>query len=362
MKKMFISSMFALVALFVLGSGTVFAHNQVVLPNAGLTPESNFYFLDRFGEALQQFFTFSPEGKAHLQITFAAERVAEIKVIFENKGIEAKGIKVAQTLLYANLASAATILADQKTEGKNVSALAKELNEEFAGPKTALEQTFKDEKQKLEAKEDELKAKIKEARKVGDTVQADALVKELGDVKAQKELLEQKEDEQAQDLDEQEEALEEQMEVKDEAAKKIREAEKEKAEIIREVQKEGLDISAEVFAQFDSLLDQAKAALASGKYEEAKELAKQAEKSLDAVENKIEDLQQAKEEEKELKEEAEEQQIEAEEKLKEADKESAEKIKEELKQNEEKLKEDQKKAKEEVKRAEENLRESEEER
>ena len=48
---------------------------QATLPSAGLTPESNFYFLDKFGEAFREFFTFNPDGKAHLQITFAAERI-----------------------------------------------------------------------------------------------------------------------------------------------------------------------------------------------------------------------------------------------------------------------------------------------
>lgn len=356
MKKSFIATTFVAVSLFVLAGGTVFAQNQqTTLPSAGLTPESPFYFLDRFGESLQRFFIFNPEGRARLEITFAAERVAEIKVILESKGVQAKGIEVAQNLLHDNLAQATAILTEQKNEGKNVSALAKELDEKFAGPKTALEQTFKDEKRVLEAKEDELKAKIKEARRAGDTAQVEVLVKALGEVRAQKELLEQKEEEQGKDLDEQEEALEEQMELKDEAVKKIREAEKEKTEIIREAQKEGLDIPAEAFTQFDNLLAQAKTALDNGKYEEAKQLVKQAENSLEDVDKNIENLKDAKENEQELKEEAEVQQIEAEEKLKEADKESAEKIKEELKQKEEKLKEDQEKAEEEVKRAEERL-------
>ena len=74
----------------------VFAQNQVVLPNAGLTPESSFYFLDRWGEALQRFFTFNPESKARLEITFAAERIAEIKVILETKGVETKGLGIAE--------------------------------------------------------------------------------------------------------------------------------------------------------------------------------------------------------------------------------------------------------------------------
>ncbi|MCR4342433.1 MAG: DUF5667 domain-containing protein, partial [Patescibacteria group bacterium] len=46
----------------------------VQLPSAGITPESSFYFLDRLGENLRQFFTFNPEAKAKLQIEFAGER------------------------------------------------------------------------------------------------------------------------------------------------------------------------------------------------------------------------------------------------------------------------------------------------
>ena len=78
-KKYFI----ALTVAGFLVASLVSAQNQAVLPNAGFTPESPFYFLDKFGEALRSFFTFNPEGKARLQITFAAERVAEIKVILE---------------------------------------------------------------------------------------------------------------------------------------------------------------------------------------------------------------------------------------------------------------------------------------
>src|SRR3990167_9395945 len=169
MKKTFIFSMFALMTLFVLGGGTVFAQNQAVLPNAGLTPESNFYFLDKFGEALREFFTFNPEGKAHLQITFASERIAEIKVILETKGVEAKGLEIAQSRLQANLARAAGIVEDEKSKGKDVSRLAKELDDELEKPKSALADSFKAEKRVLEAKENELKTQLKVAHRAGDT-------------------------------------------------------------------------------------------------------------------------------------------------------------------------------------------------
>ena len=229
-------------SLFVFTGGAVFAQNQqIVLPSAGLTPESNFYFLDKFGESLREFFTFNPEGKAHLQITFAAERIAEIKVILETKGVEAKGLEVAQSRLQAHLANAATIVVDQKAKGKDVSQLAKELDDEFDDPKTVLEEAFEAEERALEAQEKKMKSKILEARRAGDTTQVESLVQQLGQIKAQKELLELKEEELEEALEQEEERIEEEMEAKEEAEKAIQEAEKEKQEVLDEAAEEAIE-------------------------------------------------------------------------------------------------------------------------
>ncbi|MDP3697094.1 MAG: DUF5667 domain-containing protein [Candidatus Taylorbacteria bacterium] len=96
---------------------------------AGLTPENPFYFLDAFVETLQEFFTFNSENKARLQITLATERVAEIKVILETKGIEAKGLMIAQTRLQKHLGNAAKIVTKQKDDGKDVGKITKEIND-----------------------------------------------------------------------------------------------------------------------------------------------------------------------------------------------------------------------------------------
>ena len=212
-----------------------FAHESVALPNAGLpaeglpkaglTPESAFYFVDKIGEALREFFTFNPEGKAHLQIDFAAERIAEIKIILETKGVNAKGLEVAQSRLQENIAKAAGIVESEKSKGKDVSELAKSISGDFDANKEALKQALKDQEHSLEAKEDELKAKIREARQVGDATQVEALVKELGEIKAQKELLELKEEEQEEALEQEEEKIEREMDKKEDAQKALKEAE-----------------------------------------------------------------------------------------------------------------------------------------
>lgn len=313
MKKTFISAAVAITAFFVFTSNAVFAQNQTVSTDAGITPESPFYFLDKFGEAMRSFFTFNPEGKAHLQITFAAERVAEIKIILETKGVEAKGLEVAQSRLQAHLANATTIVTDLKADGQNVSQLAKELDDDFEDPKSALEQAFKEQERALEAQEEELKRKILEARRADDTAQVESLVQQLEQVKAQKELLELKEEEAEEALEREEERLEEEMELKEEAEEAVREAEKEKQEVLDEASEEDLTVPAEVFGNFDDLLAQAKSALAAGNYQEAQRLTEQAEKSLDAVEEAIKALEDAKEKEGELEEEQDEKEREVEE-------------------------------------------------
>jgi len=350
MKKTFISATVAITAFFVFTGSAVFAHNEAVLPNAGLTPESPFYFLDKFGEAVRSFLTFNPEGKAHLQMTFAAERVAEIKIILETRGGEAKGLEVAQSRFQARLANAATIVMEQKVAGKDVSELAKELGDDFEDLKSVLKETFKEQERVLKAQEKELKRKILEVRQAGDVAQVESLVQQLDQVKAQKELLELKEEETEETLEREEDRIEEEMEIKEKAERAILEAEKERQEVLDEATKEALIVEAEEFGEFDDLLVQAKSAFAVGNYQEAKRLAKQAEKSLDSVEEAIENLKEAKENEEELKEEQEEQE-------REANEEEEELKREETGKEVERLGQEREKAEEEVREAEEKLRE-----
>jgi hypothetical protein len=301
-----------------------FAQGQAILPNAGLTPESPFYFIDKLGETLRQFFTFNPEGKARLQITFAAERVAEIKVILETKGIKAKGLEVAQARLQEHLGDAAEIVIKQKNKGKDVSKLAKELDDGFEKPKSALADSFKAEKRALEVKEDELKTQLKAVHQGGDTAKEEALAQELGQVKAQKELLELKEEDIEDELEVEDEKLEEEMEAQHKAEKAIKEAEEEKAELVDEAAEESVEFPVNAFVEFDSLLTQAKSALQAGNFIEAKNLAKRAEKSLDQIEKTIEELEKKQERREEAEEAIQEAEEEKQEVLNEASEEGVE--------------------------------------
>ncbi len=125
--------------------------------------------------------------------------------------------------------------------------------------------------------------------------------------------------------------LEEQMDIKEAAEKSIREAEEEKQELVDEAAEEGITVPAEAFGKFDDFLAQAKSALAAGNFAEAKQLAKQAEATLENIDDAIDGLR----EEKELKEEAEKAIQEAEEELIEKPEEEREKQEEAIKEQEE---------------------------
>ena len=209
----------------------VFAQSsQPTLPGAGLTPESSFYFLDRLGENIRQFLTFNPEAKAKLQIEFAGERIAEIKIMVEEKGVNAKGLAIAQLLLQTNVAYAAEIVSEEKASGKDVSALAKTLNDEFDTQDKLLEQTFKDAKAQLKAQRKEIKTNLlAEARRIGDTAQIAVLEAQLKDIDGQIDALGQKKDQLENSLQEEQKNIEKEMNKEDQKKEEIEQKEEQEA-------------------------------------------------------------------------------------------------------------------------------------
>ncbi len=216
----------------------VFAQSsRTTLPSAGITPESSFYFLDRLGENLRQFFTFNPEAKAKLQIEFAGERIAEIKIMVEKKGINAKGLAIAESLLQANVAYAAEIVSEEKISGKDVSALAKTLDDEFDARNKLLEQAFKDAKEQLKTQRKEIKTNLlAEARRIGDTAQIAVLEAQLKDIDGQIDALGQKKDRLEDSLQNEQDKIEDEMDEADQKKEKIEQKEEQEAEEAKETE------------------------------------------------------------------------------------------------------------------------------
>ena len=99
------------------------------LPSAGLTPENPLYFLDIFFEGVRQLFTFDLKNKAELEMSFVAERLAEIRLVLSAKGPEAAGLKTAEHKLKINIAEIIAILEKEKNKGKEIRNLTEHLVE-----------------------------------------------------------------------------------------------------------------------------------------------------------------------------------------------------------------------------------------
>lgn len=111
------------------GAGEAIAHGATSLPPAGLTPSNVFYFLDRWGETIQEFFTFSPEAKALLQLQFAAERISELQLELAAKGGDGRGLEIARQRLAGHIEKANRIIKEEEAKGRDMTETAKEFDE-----------------------------------------------------------------------------------------------------------------------------------------------------------------------------------------------------------------------------------------
>lgn len=254
------------------------------LPNPGLTPDSPFYFLNRVGEALQEFFTFNPEAKARLELQFAAERISEIKAMLVEKGVATPGIEAAKVRLTENLARASGAVIKVKSSGKDIVELAKEVSEKISFQKSALKGVFEDEDDNLSEQEKDLKEQIKKADKAKDVEKAKKLVKNLSALGDKRDALKKHEDESSQDFDDEEENVDKVFELKDRAQNAIDDAKEERAELLVEIP----EIIATDLSLADKAIASAEDLFAKENYQAAKELADQAEKALERAEDAFE--------------------------------------------------------------------------
>jgi hypothetical protein len=164
------------------------------LPSPGLKYGDFFHFLDRWGEVIQEIFTFSPEAKAILQTKFTLERIAEIKATLKEKGIEAPGLAIAEEKIRQNMEKAANILERQRARGIEVAQLAKNLDKEFNARQSLLREAFKAARENLKAEEKALRDQIKEARLIENFERVDELRTALIDIEAQKNRIDNRKD------------------------------------------------------------------------------------------------------------------------------------------------------------------------
>jgi hypothetical protein len=184
-----------LIITSLLFGGTAYAQDEELpLPAPGITPDSPFYALDMFFEGMQEFFTFNHQAKARLHVAFAAERIAEIKVMLETKGVEAKGLDVAQTRLEAHVAKAVDIIENEKEKGSDVSALVHEILDDFHGQRQAVKEVFGEAKQEFFSEREALQERLRAAIEAGDIAAQELILQELAEIEAGKNAAEAKKD------------------------------------------------------------------------------------------------------------------------------------------------------------------------
>lgn len=89
MKKIIKKILISIILISIVFPVSIIAQENLDLPNPGLTPDSPFYFLDTFWEKTILFFTFSSEKKAEKALSYAKEKIAEIKVMAEKNKTQA---------------------------------------------------------------------------------------------------------------------------------------------------------------------------------------------------------------------------------------------------------------------------------
>lgn len=145
MRKFFIFllSVSLLSVIIVLSSNSVFAHHQQdvlgvasqetlsIPPTAEgpgiILPDSPLFFLDRLKQEFRLLLAFTPEQKAKIHTAIAGERLAELQLMLAKNN--ASGVRVGLQGISDNLKSASKDLDNAKLTGRNISLLAKEIND-----------------------------------------------------------------------------------------------------------------------------------------------------------------------------------------------------------------------------------------
>lgn len=279
MKKFIIIAMLFAVVPFVSfaqtsGTTTTTAPSTVTPVTPGLLPGDFFYFLDRWGEALNLFLTFNQETKARLNLEYARERAAEIKQVLADPRRKVEDVADAKQNFDEHIAVAASTIKEEKDKGVDVTDLAKELDDELDASHEDIKDALSGHEHQASAAEAELRAKIA-ALPPGDP-QLEGLTKAL------EAITKEKEDTQNEDSDLDHNVLGQQAVFEDIMGPQVS-AEKHLEQVLRLREWIGKDgaLPAAFSTTTEQLLKQAEEALKAGNFEAAKNFSEQAKHTIE---------------------------------------------------------------------------------
>jgi len=104
---------FALIVILAFGGGGAVFASQKSLPGDILYP------IKTLTENLEETLTFDSQKKAYLYTRLAEKRIGEIKNILEERGVEPKGLSIAEKRLVTHIISAEQIVEKELEKGRN---------------------------------------------------------------------------------------------------------------------------------------------------------------------------------------------------------------------------------------------------
>lgn len=237
-----------IVALVLLASGTVYAANDS-------KPGDVLYSIDTTTEKARSAFALSPESKVNLALDLATERVIEAQAIIIEPELKPALLGTALDGLAVQRAA----IADLVSKEDELKQQAKVYEDALDKREADLDAIFTEAKRRLDTREKELKAELKQAESSGAADEIIRIKAALLALEVQEEALEAEEEAAEEALDAEEERLEAVLEDREkalEAEEEAREAEverleeeaeaaREKAEEASEAEKEALEQAAE---------------------------------------------------------------------------------------------------------------------
>ena len=180
-----IIAVLALAGILVLGGVSVVgaANNSI--------PGDTLYSIDTGIEAVQLGLTNNPQTQLDLRTQFVAERLREAQQLLQEQGVGAPGIDVAITNLTKHETEINTLVSQNKTLQTRIKDLESQLNKDRNGLKSGFQKAGED-----------LETQLEKAKKSKDLVEADKLKAQLKSLEAQKEAINDDEDEGVEEIEE----------------------------------------------------------------------------------------------------------------------------------------------------------------
>lgn len=143
-----------------------------------LLPDSPIFFFDLLKQEVRLLLALTPEQKANVHNAVAGERLAELQLMLAKNNVG--GVRIALQGISDNLKMASDDLAAAKLTGRNISLLAKSINDSIKEKQKALSALEKQATGEIKAQTQAAKESLKVSKvKLEDNLPADLLINEM---------------------------------------------------------------------------------------------------------------------------------------------------------------------------------------